>query len=94
MRKRSLGRRPLRSIDASLRQEVTSILGQFPHLRLESGRRHLRIVHTRSQDFVPVAGSSGDRRARSGLHCALRRLAETGRGFIAAKSPSNSTEPT
>lgn len=75
----------IHSVDPALRQDVRSVLKANPHLQLEAGSRHCRVVNTASGDFVPVPGSSGDHRARTALGVHLRRLATTGRGLIAAK---------
>lgn len=75
----------MKSIDPGLRSIVQRALKSNPLLQLQAGRRHLRVVHRRSGDFVVVSGSSGDWRCGRNLTTALKRLSENGAGLIAAR---------
>lgn len=75
----------INAVDPALRHEVRTALRACPHLQLAAGRSHPRVVNTQSGDFLPISGSSSDRRAATALRVGLRRLATSGRGFIFAK---------
>lgn len=76
----------MRFIDRDVEPLVRRYLNTYPALRLDEGTRHARVVHSDTHDFVPLPGSSSDRRARKHVGAALRRLALTGCGFIAHKT--------
>ena len=76
----------MRYIDPDVVPVVRRYLANYPALHLDEGTRHARVVHSDTHDFVPLPGSSSDRRARKHVDAALRRLALTGRGFIAHKA--------
>lgn len=73
-------------IDRDIEPLVRRYLTTYPALCLDQGTRHARVVHSGTHDFVPLPESSSDRRARKHVDAALRRLALTGRGFIAHKT--------
>lgn len=58
----------------------------LPWMKLEDGKRHARLVNQYTGDFIPLSGSSSDHRAALNAKAAARRLAETGRGLIFAKT--------
>lgn len=70
----------MRYIDSSLQPIVRRYLVANERLLLDQGTRHARVVHLDTRDFVPISGSSGDRRASKNLDAALRRLSATGCG--------------
>lgn len=76
----------MKQLDRDLRVAVRRALDLDPKLRLEHGARHYRVVHADTGDFVPVATSSGDRRARANLESGLRRLSAHGAGLVAART--------
>jgi len=76
----------MKQLDRNLRGVVRHALDHDPKLRLEHGARHCRVVHADTGDFVPVATSSGDRRARANLKSGLRRLSAHGAGLVAART--------
>lgn len=64
---------------------VRAILREFPALRIEKGARHPKARNAETRDFVPLPVSPSGGRWQSNLRAQLRRLAETGRGLVAAK---------
>ncbi len=76
----------MKQVDRNLRAVVRRALTLDPKLRLEHGTRHFRVVHADTGDFVPIATSSSDRRARANLESGLRRLSAHGVGLVAART--------
>lgn len=55
-------------------------------LVLEDGKKHARVRNTISNDWLPIPGSSSDRRALKNFQVDLHRLISNGHGFIYAKT--------
>ena len=83
----------MKQIDRNLRVVVRRALDLDPKLRLEHGARHYRVVHEDTGDFIPVATSSSDRRARANLEAGLRRLSAHGAGLVAARTHAAPATP-
>ncbi len=75
----------MRAIDPELRK-ILEKFSHLPFLVTEDGTKHARVRNTQSGDWLPVAGSSGDRRSARNFEAGLRRLAKTGHGFIFCKT--------
>lgn len=58
------------------------VIRQYPWLRLEAGKKHVKVRHPETGDFINVAGTPGDYRAVKNFAADIRRLATTGQGFI------------
>ena len=72
----------------SLPPSVRAVLREFPSLELTEGKRHPKARNVETQDWIPIPVSPSCRRCEQNLRAQLRRLAITGRGFIAAKKGS------
>lgn len=75
----------MKSIDPATLNAIREFIA-LPWMDLEKGKKHARLVNRRTGDFMPLAGSSSDHRAARNAKAAARRLSETGRGFIFAKT--------
>lgn len=76
----------MRAIDGKIWQWLRGFLADNPHLCLEEGKRHTKIRNRVSEDWLPISGSVGDYRSVKNFQAALRKLAETGHGFIFSKT--------
>lgn len=59
-----------------------TVLKQYPWLVIEQGKKHVKVRHPETQDFVPIAGSPSDHRSLKNFAADIRRLATTGQGSI------------
>lgn len=73
------------STNQDVRAVVGSGLKQYPWLYLKKGKKHYQLRSERSRDFIPISFSPSDIRVAKHLRAQIRRLAEQGQGFIAAK---------
>lgn len=62
-----------------------TVLKQYPWLVIERGKKHVKVRHPETQDFVPVAGSPSDYRSLRNFASDIRRLAATGHGNISRR---------
>lgn len=76
----------MRCIDQSHRSYLRKTLASAPFLMLEDGAKHARVRNSRTNDWIPIAGSSSDRRAAKNFEAALRKLTMLGQGFVFAKT--------
>jgi len=70
-------------------REVEKVLSKFTHypcLTVEDGSKHAKVRNVFSRDWLPLPGSTSDRRGIHNLESCLKRLAITGKGFIYAKT--------
>jgi hypothetical protein len=75
----------MRYIDPAMRK-ILRQYSKLPFLAIEDGSKHARVRNLRTNDWLPIAGSSSDRRAVRGFEIQLRRLVDLGQGFIHAKT--------
>jgi len=75
----------MRYVDQATMTAIREFIA-LPWMKLEDGKKHAKLVNQRTGDFIPLAGSSSDHRAAKNAKAAARRLAETGCGFIFAKT--------
>lgn len=73
------------SSNADVRTLVRSAKKQYPWLTTEAGSKHWRLRSERTRDFIPIPFSPSEHRVVKHLRAQIRRLAQTGDGFIAAK---------
>lgn len=73
------------STNPDVRALVRRALKEYPWLSLESGSKHWRLRSQKTRDFTLIPLSPSDIRALKSLRAQIRRLAEQGLGFIAAK---------
>lgn len=76
----------MRMIDKQMQKVISKYLPGVPFLVLEEGVKHTRIRNLRSNDWLPVSGSSSDHRAVKNFESSLRCLANSGQGFIFSKT--------
>lgn len=55
-------------------------------LQLEDGGKHAKVRNLITKDWIPIAGSSSDRRAVKNFDADLHRLLTFGQGLIFAKT--------
>ena len=75
----------MRKIDQATLNAIREFL-TLPWMNIEDGKIHAKLVNRRTGDFIPLAGSSSDHRSARNAKASARRLAETGCGFISAKT--------
>ena len=68
-----------------VRITVANGLKIYPSLELKRGRKHVKMVHTKTKDFLVLPTSPSDHRATKNLQRDIKRLGEHGTGLIAAR---------
>lgn len=61
-------------------------LKNYPFLTLQQGKKHLKMAHTKTNDFLVLPTSPSDHRAAKNLQRDITRLGEYGTGLIAART--------
>jgi hypothetical protein len=75
----------MRCIDPAMRK-VLATYQNYTNLQLEDGGKHVKLRNITTKDWIPVAGSSSDRRAAKNFDASLYRLTTFGQGLIFAKT--------
>lgn len=75
----------MRFIDSEINKMIHKYMASGL-LVFEDGGRHAKLRSKRSRDFIPLPGTPSDRRALKNCERSVRRLAQSGEGFIFSKT--------
>lgn len=65
-----------------MNRDYLKILKNYPALQIHAGKKHTKVVHPDTRDFVTPPSTPGSKRSLKNFQAEVHRLATTGRGMI------------
>lgn len=75
----------IQRVQANIRSILKKFLKEYSHLKLDYGKKHIKVVNTNTGDFVPIQHSCTEHHSIKNLVRDINLLAVSGRGVISHK---------